>query len=293
MDCDFKIKIIVIGNSNVGKSCILTKYIDDEFNSKHNTTIGVDFKICHINHSHKNFKLFIWDTAGIEIFNTITKLFYINVDVIIICFDLTDIYSYNNVDFWLREIKKEKITNPIVILVGTKSDLIYSRAITKEEVLDKVDELNFHAYYETSAKLNIGIDDIFNDIVKFYCSSNNLDLKKKKLQINQIVKLSNIKLSCIKLSCIKSQNDKSQNDKLQNDKLQNNKLPYIKLSNDKTQNDKSSNNTSSNNTSSTNTSSNEKLLNNISSYNISSDNISSNEKNQLKIFKIFKYFICH
>jgi len=196
MDCDFKIKIIIIGDCGVGKSCILTKFIDDEFCSKHNTTIGVDFKTYRTDYLGKDFKLFIWDTAGQERFKAITKSFYKGVDVVIICFDLTDVHSYNNVDFWLKEIKKEKLINPVILLVGTKSDLENLRAITKEEVLEKASGLNFHAYYETSAKTSTGINDIFTDIIKFYCSFNNLNLDKKNenIQIKQSNNSTNINL---------------------------------------------------------------------------------------------------
>jgi small GTP-binding protein len=202
MDCDYKIKTIIIGDCGVGKSCILTKFIDDEFIPKHNSTIGVDLKTFRTNYLSKNFKLFIWDTAGQERFKAITRTYYKGVDAIIICFDLTNVCSFNNVILWFEEINKEKLVNPVVILVGTKSDLVKSRVITKEEALDLSKLLNCHAYWETSAKNNTGINDIFSDIVKIYCSlnniesSNNIELSNKKvnLQVNPDSKSSNIKL---------------------------------------------------------------------------------------------------
>ncbi len=196
MDSDYKIKTIIIGDCGVGKSCIITKFIDDEFISKYNTTIGVDFKTYRLNYLNSEFKLYIWDTAGQERFKAITKSFYKGVDVVLICFDLTNIYSYNNIDLWLKEINKEKLINPIIILVGTKADLDKSRAIGKEEAQEKAKLLNFYAYYETSAKNNVGINDIFNDIIKAYCLLNNINSVKKKetIQINQDTNSTNIKL---------------------------------------------------------------------------------------------------
>lgn len=124
MDYDFIIKIIIIGNTNVGKSCILTKFVDNEFISHNTTTIGVDYKTFYTTYLDKDIKLLIWDTAGQERFKAITKTFYKGVQVVIICFDLTNYDSFEDIDIWMEEIKKEKLDKPIIILVGTKSDLL-------------------------------------------------------------------------------------------------------------------------------------------------------------------------
>lgn len=195
MDYDFTIKIIIIGNSNVGKSCILTKFVDDEFISHNSTTIGVDYKTFRTNYLDKDIKLLIWDTAGQERFKSITKTFYKGAQVVIICFDLTNEISFEDVDIWLEEIKKEKIGDPIIVLVGTKSDLTSSRVITKEEALKKTTHLKFDAYFETSAKTNQGIEDIFNSIIKLYCSLNDINKMKNTKPLMLKNNLSNIKLN--------------------------------------------------------------------------------------------------
>ena len=197
MDYDHKIKIIIIGDYDVGKSCILTKFIDDEFIPKYNTTVGVDYKTYRIDYLDKHFKLLIWDTGGQERFRAITKSFYRGVNAVIICFDLTNVSSYNNVDLWLKEILKEKLNNPIIFLVGTKADMVKSREITKEEAIKKANLLNFYAYYETSAKNNICINDIFYGIVKLYCSFNDIRSpnRRENIQINPDSKSSKINLS--------------------------------------------------------------------------------------------------
>ncbi len=195
MDYDFTIKIIIIGNSNVGKSCILTKFVDDEFISHNSTTIGVDYKTFRTNYLDKDIKLLIWDTAGQERFKSITKTFYKGAQVVIICFDLTNEISFEDVDIWLEEIRKEKRGDPIIVLVGTKSDLTSSRVITKEEALKKTTQLKFDAYFETSAKTNQGIEDIFNSIVKLYCSINDIDKMKNTKPLMLKNNLSNIKLN--------------------------------------------------------------------------------------------------
>ena len=97
MDPDYNIKTIVIGDCGVGKSSIITKFIDDEFHPKHIPTIGCDLKTYRTSYLGKDFKLFIWDTAGQERFKAITKTYYKGVNAVIICFDLTNINSYDNV----------------------------------------------------------------------------------------------------------------------------------------------------------------------------------------------------
>lgn len=194
MDYDFTIKIIIIGNTNVGKSCILTKFIDNEFISHNTTTIGVDYKTYYTTYLDKDIKLLIWDTAGQERFKSITKTFYKGVQVVIICFDLTNYDSFEDIDIWMEEIKKEKLNSPIIILVGTKSDLTSSRVITKEEALKKITQLKLDAYFETSAKTNQGIEDIFNSIVKLYCLLNDIDKIKKSKPQTLKNNSSNIKL---------------------------------------------------------------------------------------------------
>lgn len=191
MDYDFTIKIIIIGNSNVGKSCILTQFVDNEFISS-NSTIGVDYKIYRTTYLDKNIKLLIWDTAGQERFKAITKTFYKGAQVVIICFDLTNYDSFEDIDIWLEEIRKEKLSEPIIVLVGTKSDLVSSRTVSKEVALKKSIHLKLNAYFETSAKTNQGIEDIFNTIIKLFCSLNDIDKIKNnysniKLK-NQIIK---------------------------------------------------------------------------------------------------------
>lgn len=194
MDYDFTIKIIIIGNTNVGKSCILTKFVDNEFISHNTTTIGVDYKTFYTTYLDKDIKLLIWDTAGQERFKAITKTFYKGVQVVIICFDLTNYDSFEDIDIWMEEIKKEKLDKPIIILVGTKSDLTSSRVITKEEALKKTTQLKLDAYFETSAKTNQGIEDIFNSIVKLYCLLNDIDKIKKSKSQTLKNNSSNIKL---------------------------------------------------------------------------------------------------
>lgn len=199
MEYDYVIKTIIIGDSNVGKSNILTKFVDNEFNSKSYTTIGVDYKIITFNYENKNIKLVIWDTAGQERFKSIVKTFYNCANVVIICFDLTDKTSFENIDYWYNEVIKQtnqkqntnknqeecKEQKPIIILVGTKCDKVEKIVIEKEEGIKKAIDLKLFGYFECSAKENICIEEIFLNLIKIYCSFDEIQkIKKSKKLLN-------------------------------------------------------------------------------------------------------------
>lgn len=205
MNNDYKIKIVIIGDSNVGKSNILTKFIDDEFKSEISPTFGVDYKSTIVNCSNKltNFtkpiNVVMWDCAGQERFKSITKSFYNIAHIIIICFDLTDIFSFESVDVWYQEIIKSNILNPIIILVGNKSDLTNSRVVSKELGLKKATKLKLQGYFETSAKTSEGLEELFHDVVKIYCEYEELKYNKQiektkltKFNTNNINNLDNV-----------------------------------------------------------------------------------------------------
>lgn len=179
MDYDYSIKTIIVGDSSVGKSNILTKFVDDEFKDYNCTTIGVDYKVIRVDHGEKTIKLLIWDTAGQERFNSIVKTFYKDSQVVIIVFDLTKRDTFDNIEFWIKQVKEEKINDPIYILVGNKVDLQSKRVITKEEVIKKTTDLKLHGYFESSAKNNICIEEIFLNATKLYSEINNITDSKK------------------------------------------------------------------------------------------------------------------
>jgi len=179
---DYSIKTIIVGDSSVGKSNILTKFVSDEFNSNSCPTIGVDYKSAVVNYGQKTFKLLIWDTAGQERFNAIVKTFYKDTQVVILVFDITNHVSFDNIEFWINQIKSEKVDEPIFILVGNKLDIEKKRVISKEEAIKKTTDLKLHGYFECSAKNNICIEEIFLGATKLYSDMKNItDTDEKNL----------------------------------------------------------------------------------------------------------------
>jgi len=126
-DYDYLIKLLLIGDSGVGKSCLLLRFSDDSFTTSFITTIGIDFKIRTIELDGKRIKLQIWDTAGQERFRTITTAYYRGAMGILLVYDVTDESSFNNIRNWIRNIEQHASDNVNKILVGNKADMDESK----------------------------------------------------------------------------------------------------------------------------------------------------------------------
>eukprot|EP01118_Nematostelium_gracile_P007708 TRINITY_DN251_c0_g1_i1.p1 TRINITY_DN251_c0_g1~~TRINITY_DN251_c0_g1_i1.p1 ORF type:complete len:205 (+),score=49.05 TRINITY_DN251_c0_g1_i1:90-704(+) len=159
-DCDVILKLLVVGESGVGKSCLTQKYVEGAFSETFLSTIGVDFKLKTIRLFDKRVKLQIWDTAGQERYRTIVKSFYRGTDGIVLAFDLTNSNSFLQIQFWLTEITKMVKEKTPVILVGTKSDLHKKRAVHTDQALATASKHGLQ-YVETSAKEGTNIDKAF------------------------------------------------------------------------------------------------------------------------------------
>ncbi|KAF8820208.1 Rab1 protein [Cardiosporidium cionae] len=153
-------KLVLIGDSGVGKSCLLLRFADDAFAESYITTIGVDFRFRTIHVDEKVVKLQIWDTAGQERFRTITSAYYKGADGIVIVYDTTDKESFNRVDDWISEVNRYASETTTKILVGNKSDLIDQKEVSTQEAQKKAEELGI-LFVETSAKTASNVDEAF------------------------------------------------------------------------------------------------------------------------------------
>lgn len=162
---DYLFKILLIGDSGVGKSCMLLRFADDTFTESFISTIGVDFKIRTIELNKNIVKLQIWDTAGQERFRTITSSYYRGAHAILIVYDITDSESFENVKNWIYECDKYAPNSVLKLLVGNKCDLENKRQVTFIKGKELAEEYNLN-FLETSAKTSVKIEDAFKLIAE-------------------------------------------------------------------------------------------------------------------------------
>jgi Ras-related protein Rab-1A len=159
-DYDYLFKLLLIGNSAVGKSSLLLRFSDNIFNESFLPTIGVDFKIRTFDLNTKTVKLQIWDTAGQERFKTITSSYYKGAHGIILVYDITDRQSFKDIENWLAEVERHANENVVKLLVGNKCDLESARQVSTEEGKEFAESLGIK-FLETSAKETTNVDKAF------------------------------------------------------------------------------------------------------------------------------------
>jgi len=157
---DYLFKLLLIGDSGVGKSCLLLRFADHTYTESYISTIGVDFKIRTIDLDGKTIKLQIWDTAGQERFRTITSSYYRGAHGIIVVYDVTDMESFNNVKQWLPEIERYACEGVNKLLVGNKCDLVQKKVVDYDMAKAFADSLDI-PFLETSAKNATNVEKAF------------------------------------------------------------------------------------------------------------------------------------
>uniref|UniRef100_A0A915EBF6 Ras-related protein Rab-3 n=1 Tax=Ditylenchus dipsaci TaxID=166011 RepID=A0A915EBF6_9BILA len=173
---DYMFKLLIIGNSSVGKTSFLFRYCDDSFTSAFVSTVGIDFKI--------------WDTAGQERYRTITTAYYRGAMGFILMYDVTNEESFNSVQDWCTQIKTYSWENAQVVLVGNKCDMDDERVVSYERGRQLADQLSLE-YFEASAKENINVKAVFEKLVEIICNkmAESLDASQTQNQQPQGQKL--------------------------------------------------------------------------------------------------------
>ena len=162
VEFDYLLKFIIIGESGVGKSNILSKFRDNIFDEKTQPSIGVQFIAKNLSFNNLIFRLQIWDTAGQESFRSMTKVYYKNSSCAFIVYDITEKRSFYNLETWLNECKSVAPETIVFVLIGNKSDIIDSREVTYEEGANFAKDHNM-LFFETSAKNGDNIEKIFKE----------------------------------------------------------------------------------------------------------------------------------
>ena len=197
---DEKIKIMIIGETRVGKTSLISKYCKNEFSGgQYLSTIGIDFQIKNLKINSKKIRLQIWDTAGEERFRNIAKNYFQSSDGFLVVYDIANNESFETLDYWIEEIKANSQELSKMILVGNKCDKEKERKIQKEDgkAYAKKKQIKF---YEVSAKDGTNVNEVFEilvkDILKSYSPSENMKKRGSKMLSVPIQQQHNKKSSC-------------------------------------------------------------------------------------------------
>ena len=164
MVIELNIKLLIVGDSNVGKTSLLLQYTDNYYPDQHTATIGFEYKIKTFQYKDYKIKLQIWDTAGQERFHSITNNFFHNADGILFVYDITNAKSFEGAKNWINEAKDVGDFCQR-ILIGNKCDLEEERQVSLETLNEYANEEKIN-FFETSAKDNINLKEVFNKIVE-------------------------------------------------------------------------------------------------------------------------------
>jgi len=161
---DYLLKLLLVGDSGVGKTCLLLSFVSEEFDADSHSTIGVDLKVKIMNVKGQKIKLTIWDTAGQEQFRTLTSAYYRGAHGVILVYDVTRPQTFQNIREWIKEVDIFSTKDNVVkALVGNKIDL-NSREVSREEGAQFAQDHNM-LFFESSARTQEGVKQAFEELV--------------------------------------------------------------------------------------------------------------------------------
>ena len=168
---DFIFKVLLLGNSDVGKSSLILRYVDQVWSDTFVPTIGVDFKVKTLELQNKQIKMQIWDTAGQERFRNVISSYFRGAHGILLIYDVTNRDSFKNLESWLIEIEQNSSENVLKVLIGNKNDLVDDKEIKTEEGQAFANR-NGMQFIETSAKENTNVTEAFESLAKLMMEFN-------------------------------------------------------------------------------------------------------------------------
>uniref|UniRef100_A0A3B5MK05 Ras-related protein Rab-19 n=1 Tax=Xiphophorus couchianus TaxID=32473 RepID=A0A3B5MK05_9TELE len=186
---DFLFKIILIGDTNVGKTCVLQNFKSGVFSDKQQNTIGVDFTVRTVDIEGKKVKMQVWDTAGQERFRTITQSYYRSAHGAMIAYDVTRGCTFDSVDHWIKEVELYGAANVLLVLIGNKCDLEEEREVPFEKACNLAKERGILAALETSAKESQNVEEAFLMMARELLSRNGLNVQQDEVESNSMPRI--------------------------------------------------------------------------------------------------------
>ena len=178
MSAKYIIKLLTLGDTTVGKSSIVLRFSDDQFDDTIFSTIGIDFKTKFMKVKDSTVKVLIWDTAGQEKFQNVAKSYYKGANGVLLVYDITNRKSFERVEFWLKELKENnKIDDLYLYLVGNKKDLEGKRMISTDEGKKYAEDNNIN-FTEVSAKTGEGVREVFDNVLNGALDKIKKDIEK-------------------------------------------------------------------------------------------------------------------
>jgi small GTP-binding protein len=167
MDEGIEVKVILVGNTSVGKTCIVKRGSSGEFDEESVPTLGAAYLPKLVTVGQTEVRLHIWDTAGQERYRGMAPMYFRGAQIAVLVYAVTDVESYTGLDQWIETLKEHGDPSILIFLVGNKNDLDADRVVTFDDGQRKAESLSAH-FHEVSAKTGYGIDDFFQDIAKLF-----------------------------------------------------------------------------------------------------------------------------
>ena len=184
-DYNYLFKVLILGDSFVGKTNMLKRFLNDEFDMNTKETVGVEFgsKNFILGEKEDIVKAQIWDTAGQERYRSVTKAYYKGAKGALLVYDITRKATFDNIDNWLIDLRTNADKDILILLIGNKSDLIDTREISEEEARTKAEQYNI-AFLETSAKTGDNINKAFSQLIEEVYKAN-ISLLQSNIEIEE------------------------------------------------------------------------------------------------------------
>ena len=166
------IKVVLVGDSGIGKTCLIKRYVEGTYSSENESTTVATYSNKKLQIGGLNISLDIWDTAGQELYRALSKNFYLNASIGILVYDITRKDSYEHLkDYWFDQLKTSGEENMVLGIAGNKCDMMADSKVDQKEVSDYAKKQEA-VFYLTSCKDNIGVDNIFEECAKKYIEKN-------------------------------------------------------------------------------------------------------------------------